>query len=267
MARRIVKDPIYVQLNDLLRSLLASGQFAPGQQFLTEREVCGRFDVSRATANKALSNLVAEGILEFRKGVGTFVRRCALDYDLAALVSFTEKARAAGREPSTRMLEFCTLLASKAPAEVGRALSVGDDEHLHYIERLRLADGAPVILERRHVVARLCPALSVDDLAGSLYAAWTERYDLELGGAEQVIRAVALARGDAELLNVEEGAAALEVRCVGWLVGGEPLWNERTLYRSDVYEIRNRLGPLRSAGPATVALVAGLPPGRGHEPD
>ncbi len=72
-------------------------------QFLTERQICERFDVSRATANKALSNLVVEGVLEFKKGVGTFVRGGVLDYDLRALVSFTDKASVAGKRPTTRL--------------------------------------------------------------------------------------------------------------------------------------------------------------------
>ena len=51
-------------------------------QFLTEREVAEKFQVSRATANKSLASLVSEGFLEFRKGVGTFVRRDVIDYDV-----------------------------------------------------------------------------------------------------------------------------------------------------------------------------------------
>ncbi len=100
------KRPVYQQLNQLLRELVRRGDFAPGARFLTERQVVERFAVSRATANKALSNLVAEGTLEFRKGVGTFVRGGALQYDTRALASFTEKAQAAGKTPGTRVLEW-----------------------------------------------------------------------------------------------------------------------------------------------------------------
>src|SRR5262245_94996 len=104
--RVLVKQPIYQQLNEELRGLLGSGEFKTGARFLTEREISQRFEVSRATANKALSNLVSEGILEFKKGVGTFVRGGVLDYDLRSLVSFTGKASGAGKKPSTRVLDF-----------------------------------------------------------------------------------------------------------------------------------------------------------------
>ena len=91
------------QLIERLRTLIRERQFAPGAKFLTEREVAERFKTSRPTANKALSSLVAEGLLEFRQGAGTFVRESVLDYDLQRLVSFTDKARSVGKTPGTEV--------------------------------------------------------------------------------------------------------------------------------------------------------------------
>ena len=81
MDTQLVRSPVYQQLNQRLRSSLA-GEYRSGDQFLTEREVAEKFQVSRATANKSLASLVSEGFLEFRKGVGTFVRRDVIDYDV-----------------------------------------------------------------------------------------------------------------------------------------------------------------------------------------
>jgi GntR family transcriptional regulator len=255
MNRRIVRAPIYQQLNQALRELLREGEFAEGDQFLTERQICERFDVSRATANKALSNLVAEGVLEFKKGVGTFVRGGVLDYDLRALVSFTDKATAVGKRPSTRLLFLETTPAREIPGDVAQKLRLRPENEVYYIERLRLADGMPVTLENRYVVAKYCPRLSKVELEGSLYAAWTETFKLEIAGADQVIRAVCLRSERAEWLQVEEGAPALQVMSVGYLSGGVPLWWERTLYRGDAYEFHNRLGPIQTARPAAGTLL------------
>src|SRR5215471_3922862 len=111
MSSVIVKEPIYQQVNNHLRLLVLSPECPVGSKFLTERQICERFGVSRATANKALSNLVSEGLLEFRKGVGTFVRGRTLDYNLRALVSFTDKALAAGKQPGTEVLQFDSVTA------------------------------------------------------------------------------------------------------------------------------------------------------------
>jgi GntR family transcriptional regulator len=250
MAGALVRQPMYQQLNEALRGLVGSGEFKTGARFLSEREVSLRYEVSRATANKALSNLVSEGILEFRKGIGTYVRGGVLDYDLSSLVSFTGKAAAAGKRPTTRVLSFDTIEASSVSSRIAAALRVSGGDRLYTVERLRMADGVPVILERRFVVESLCPGLHQRDFGTSLYGIWTGRFKLEIAGADQTIQAAAIRGREGRLLNVAGRPAGLVVRSVGWLRDGKPLWWERTLYRGDVYAFRNRLGPIQTARPA-----------------
>jgi len=249
----IIRDPIYQQLNDRLRALATGGKFKAGEKFLTERQVSERFQVSRVTANKALSNLVVTGLLEFRKGVGTFLRGEALQNDLRSLVSFTRKATLSGMKPTTKVLSFSKLRAAAAPEGIAEALRVEDEEPLLFLERLRLANDEPVILERRHLVARLCPGLTRERVKGSLYDVLEN--DLSAGptGAEQIIRAVCLSTAEAKLLGTRPAAAALWVHAVGF-TGDKPLWVEDTLYRGDRYEFQNVLGANTPARPATPTL-------------
>lgn len=97
---------IHRQLNETLRELLRTAEFKDGDRFLTERDVASRFGVSRITANKALWNLVAARRLEFRRGIGTFVRPGALDYNLRSLTSFTALVKSYGRVAETQVLAF-----------------------------------------------------------------------------------------------------------------------------------------------------------------
>ncbi len=253
---RLVRDPVYQQLNHLLQRLIREGEFKPGQQFLTEREVSERFGVSRVTANKALSHLVVEGVLEFRKGVGSFVREGVLDYDLQSLMSFTRKAILAGKCPETRVLRFESLEADQVDEQVRDALRSAGNERLYYFERLRLADGIPVILERRHLVARFCPGLTRSVVKGSLYSLLTGKYGLTITGAEQQIQAVNLSASDARLLRVPTSAAALRARAIGQAEA--PLWLEDTLYRGDRYEFHNALGPAKRPRPANLVIAEQL---------
>lgn len=246
---RLVRSPVYQQLNQRLREALG-GEYRQGDQFLTEREVSERFRVSRATANKSLASLVSEGLLEFRKGLGTFVRRDVIDYDVRALVSFTEKARAAGKRPGTKVLAFGKSAAADVDDAARTALDVADDALLWNLERVRLADQTPVILERRHIVHRHCSKLTKAEAGGSLYRAWTESHGLKIAGASEVIRAVLLTAGEARRLRTAARSPALEVVAVGFLEDDVPLWRERTLYRGDRYEFHSRLGPIQWATPA-----------------
>jgi len=256
MDTNLERSPVYQQLNARLRASLAK-DYRNGDRFITEREISERFRVSRATANKALASLVSEGVLEFRRGVGTFVRRNVIDYDVRSLVSFTEKARAAGQKPATVLLTFGQLTAGEAPVEVRTALGVADNDLLWEMGRIRLADRAPVILERRFVVHRHCPRLTKSQAEGSLYQAWTGAHGLTVAGADEVIRAVRLTAEEARHLRTAAKAPALEVQAVGLLEDASPLWWERTLYRGDRYEFHSRLGPIQTATPARGVLRPG----------
>ena len=217
-----------------------------------------RFGVSRVTANKALSQLVMEGLLQFRPGVGTFVRPEALSLDLGTLVSFTQKAVKEGRTPSTEVLIFRRRGGGEAGPGVLSELGIEASEALFEIRRVRKADGIPVILEHRWLRAGLCPGLTEEDLAGSLYRRLRAEPDLVLTGADQRIEAVRLGPDEARALDTEPGAAALRVHAVG-LSNRGPVWVEDTLYRGDLFGIANTIRMDGTPRPARIASLSPSP--------
>jgi len=137
------------------------------------------------------------------------------------------------------------------------------DAHLFAGGSILVALGLePVILEHRYVVKKFCPDLSQDELAGSLYALWTDKYRLDIVGADQAIRAVCIRGEEAKHLNVRKGSAGFLVISTGYLSGGVPLWWEQTVFRGDAYEFQNRLGPIQTARPAAGALLDLEKPGQ-----
>lgn len=248
----LVREPVYQQLARRLHLLIREGEFPPRSQFLTEREVGKRFAVSRPTANKALAHLMAEGALEFRKGLGSFVNERVLDNDLQTLVSFTRRALLAGKKPTTRVLKFATLTAQTLEENIQAALGVKGSDALFYVERLRLADGTPVILEKRYMVGRMVGRLTREQMAGSFYQLLTETLGLKITGAEQTIRALNLAADDARWLLVKPGTAALWLHGMG--SAGVPLWLENTVYRGDRYEFQNMIGTERRSSSASLVI-------------
>ena len=63
-------------MNEIKLALLEEikqGAYPLDRSFITEREICRRFGVSRATAVRTLSELVHEGILLRQRGRGSFV--------------------------------------------------------------------------------------------------------------------------------------------------------------------------------------------------
>lgn len=229
------KRPLYRQLVDRLRKQAAG--LEAGAKFSTEREISERHGISRPTANKVLSALVAEGTLEFRKGLGTFVAARALTYDLRHLLSFDAQARASGRQPSTTVIGCTRSLSGPGEDRLGAG-------EVWRLTRLRLIDGLPCIVEHRSVPLARCPDLDQRDLAGSIYELFTVGYGFRLVGADQLVSAIAADADDARLLGLAAGAPALEARATGLLADGAALWQERTVYHPGHWRFRVQLGGL-----------------------
>jgi GntR family transcriptional regulator len=244
MLTSINRSPVYQQVINLLSDLLRGEDYPVGSRFLSERDVAERFGVSRPTANKVLAAMSADGRLEHRTGLGYFVASTALGLDLRQLVSFTEQATQAGMVPSTDLLTFALQPAGERD-EVPREL-LGHDgtESIFYFERVRRANSVPVILERRWLRARFCPNLSAVHVKGSLYAALTDDFGLEIAGANETITAINLGPSESHTLHSPADSAAMFVVATGFVRYQNevlPLWYEETVYRGDAYAFQNRI--------------------------
>src|SRR3972149_2922520 len=96
--------PLYRQIKADLLEQIKSGQLAPGERIESELELMARYGVSRATVRQALGQLVAEGYLEIRRGLGTYVATPKLEQGLGGFYSFSREIERLGMRPGTRVL-------------------------------------------------------------------------------------------------------------------------------------------------------------------
>ena len=163
--------------------------------------------------------------------------------------SFTAHARAQGCEPATEVLKFRCLKTGAVPRPVreGLGVSAKAGSPVFHLERLRLADGVPVILEHRWVAGELAPDLCRDDVSESFYRLLEEKYGLAMTGERHSIAAVILDPEQLKLFRLKESAPALRVEGVGYVEGSRPLWYQRLYYRGDRYELQNETIGLTSS--------------------
>jgi GntR family transcriptional regulator len=69
--------PLYLQIVEQVRRLLALGALKPGDRFLTVRELGIRARVNRNTAARAVTELERAGLVRTRVGQGTFIAETA----------------------------------------------------------------------------------------------------------------------------------------------------------------------------------------------
>ncbi len=100
------RGPRYLQLYRHLAAAISSGTLEPDTQLPPERDLADIADVSRVTVRKAVSQLVSDGLIEQRRGAGSFVRSAAprLEQSLSRLTSFTEYMAARGLTSTSEIL-------------------------------------------------------------------------------------------------------------------------------------------------------------------
>jgi len=108
--------PLYVQVEDTLADRIASGALPAGRQLPSEESLVGEFSVSRTTIRTTIQNLVRRGLVEIRRGKGTFVAQPRITQELTELTGFVEDMQVLGRHATARLLDKKVVPASEAVA-------------------------------------------------------------------------------------------------------------------------------------------------------
>lgn len=223
--------PLHHQVYLDLRGALDAGEWRPGDRLPTERDLAARYGCSLITIRRALSELVHDGRIDRTRGRGTFVLAPRLDVDFAAALSFAEQMRTRGLDPETRVVAARPEAAGQA---VAKALELEPGSPTLYLERLRLADGEPLLLEQVHLPAERFPGLLARDLeGGSLYELLAERYDVRVARARESLEPVLLRTREARLLGRRPGSPALLIEGIASTADGRPVEFGRTFVRGD----------------------------------
>ncbi|MFT4076990.1 MAG: GntR family transcriptional regulator [Asticcacaulis sp.] len=222
--------PLYIQLERILREAILDGSLTQSEPLPTERELAERYNISRITVRKALTDLQREGLLTRRRGAGTFVAPRE-ERRFSGLPSFSADVLAGGRTTHSAWVER---EIDGVSADESMQLGLAPGAQVHRLKRLRYTDDTPVAIELS-VVPHYC-TLGELDADESLYAA------LQAGGtpvvrALQRLRAVALTPEEAELLKVEAGSPGLYVERRGFLRDGRTAELTRAWYRGDASDL------------------------------
>ena len=92
--------PLYAQVESILAGEMTNGTFPPGSQLPNEDALIERYAVSRTTIRQTIQNLMRRGLVEIRRGKGTFVLQPKITQELTELSGFVEDMQSLGRRAS-----------------------------------------------------------------------------------------------------------------------------------------------------------------------
>lgn len=224
--RRQARDVIF----ELIKKEFGSMERIPSEQKLAEM-----FGVSRNTVREAIRTLEQEGVVVSRHGVGTFVVGSgeSLQSNIASLGSTTSLIRDHGYQPGTE--KVLSELRTTTP-EVAKKLALTEVADVLYIERVRTADGEPVIYLENHVA--YTRGMEEDyrrNTPESLFE-FLERYGSEVSFSLCHMQAVISDEKTEDKLSLPEKRALLLLKQIHYSTKGQPIFYSDGYYLSDKLE-------------------------------
>src|SRR5690606_6266480 len=131
------------QVREAIREQITSGRLKPGEKLMPEEELVNLMGASRMTIRRGILDLIDEGVLYRRRGVGTFVAHRHIGRNHNRLSGYMESAAEEGFTPGIEVLSS-EILGAKLM--VARALKLQEDEPVVRVRTLRLADGEPLAI-------------------------------------------------------------------------------------------------------------------------
>ena len=202
--------PLYQRLHDQLLEKIVAREWQPGDAIPTENELTEAYQVSIGTVRKAVDLLVAEGLLERNQGRGTFLRRPNFN---TSLFRFFRHQGVDGtyRVPQGRIL---ARNLEVPPEPVASKLELGRNAKAIRLDRLRLMEGKPVLLEEIWLpLARFRPLMAIEpaEFGDLLYPLYEEKCGQTIAIAQETLTVEAADADVAEKLQIGLGEPVVAI--------------------------------------------------------
>lgn len=155
-----VASPRYREIKESILDDVRTGRLSFGDRVLSESEIVARFGVSRMTANRALRELTAAGVLVRRPGAGTFVAEAKPIGHLIEIRNIADEVRSRGHAYRPRVLRNERL---PADAEAAAALGIAEGTSIFHSFIVHHEAEFPIQLEERIVLAAAAPGYGDED--------------------------------------------------------------------------------------------------------
>ena len=254
-------EPLYSLIASQMEALIAARRWQEGDRLPPERQLCGDFGVSRATLRQALGELEERGLITRHQGRGTFVTKPRVQLPIVGVFSIRDAMEARGMQMTTRVVNVEAIEASR---QLAADLACLPGDKVVFIERLRIGDGEPMVLDTAHLRSELFPGLEKVDFENrSLYDVLERDYGRTVAEAQETLEPVILTPRECELLGVPQHTTALLTRRLTTDANGVVVALGHVLLRGDrsryIYKRTVETSTERGQRPAVDGTMRRLP--------
>ena len=201
-------QPLYQQIKNDLLEKIRTGVFQPNDRIPSEHHLANEFSVSRLTVQRAIRELVSEGLLRRAQGSGTFVNDLTHRFPLIEVHDVADDIHLLGGKASTEVLLHRRMTPADDVTEL-LALEKGSD--VFQVALLQSMDGKPVAYEERFAVLDVYPDfLDQDFNQTKVFDYLASRSKLET--IENIVAAIHADKKLANLLEISSNEPCLRTQ-------------------------------------------------------
>ena len=229
--------PLYFQLEQIIKSKILMGEFTPGDQIPTEKELCETYRVSSITARQAVLNLAGEGLLVRRQGKGTFVTEVLTG--IKTIKTMRLRGDIDGIIPEglgSQDVKVLDIIKVKAPKSVAKILGIEHENEVLQVRRTRHDKGVPVSYIRNYLPLEIGRKIKREDLkVHPMLHILKNKLGLPLKGGVQQVEAIVADQDVASALSVSICSPILYLETLIFAKEKKPVEFVQTFFRPDQF--------------------------------
>jgi len=236
--------PLYFQLEQIIKSKILMGEFLPGEQIPTEKDLCETYQVSTITARQAILNLVSEGLIVRRQGKGSFIKEGLKEIKNIRTLQLKGDINDIVPEGLERLkVRVLDIVKIVSPKKVVNLLGMGEGQEVIRVRRTRSEDGIPVSYIKNYIPLEIGEKIKREDLCASpMLGILRNRLKIPLTGGIQYIEAIVADYDIASALLTSISSPILYLETVIFARQKKPVEFVQTFYRPDQFRYSVKLG-------------------------
>lgn len=224
---------LYLQVIDRMKQDIAAGVYREKEKLPSEFELAKALGVSRATLREALRLLEEDNIIVRRHGVGTFVNpKPVFTSGIEQLTSVSDMIRQAGMEPGAIYLSTLESIASEDDI---KRFHCNDDDTIITIERVRTANGEPVVYCIDKVPSSYLPEDFLQRAESSIFSAIEESGETRISYAVTYIDPVGYHDEASPILECDPETALLVLKQLHYDEEDQVVLYSKNYFRADKF--------------------------------
>ncbi len=208
MNSKLSKNKKYHNIRDYIKQRIQTGTFPVGSYLPSENDICAQFGTTRTTVRKALDELLREGYIQKEHGRGSRVLERGKALGLLTIKGFS----------GSTDYEVKTIVTSRP--KIGKwdpdiPFTLTESERKSpcvYFQRVRHINNRPVVLENNWYALDALELIDSDAFVeGSFFKTLSQKYLIEIMGADQELRSIPSTKGVARNLGIRVGDPILHI--------------------------------------------------------